>query len=92
MTNYERYFSDINAIAKLLASCPCPIYRPLCIYHNGAYCDPELRSWGKTRTCEEGILAWLNTEEVSGDEESQQSWTKEKQIEKPPFGGLEKIH
>ena len=65
MTNYERYFSNVNAIAKLLALYPC---RQVCIYHNGAFCDPELRKWGKERTCEEGILAWLNTEEVSGDE------------------------
>ena len=66
MTNYERHFSDINAIAKLLAPGPYPC-RPMCIYHNGFCCDPELRKWGKARTCEEGILAWLNTEEVSGE-------------------------
>jgi len=64
MTNYERYFSDVNVIAKLLAPYPCTCCRQTCIYHNGAYCDPELRKLGKERTCEEGILAWLNTEEV----------------------------
>jgi len=68
MTNYERYFSDVYMIAKRLGPYPCPCCQ-LCIYFNGASCDSGLRKWGNERTCEEGILAWLNTEEVSGNED-----------------------
>ena len=54
MTNHERYFSDINAIAKLIGSYPCPCCRA-CIYFNGSYCDPELRKWGKNAPVKKGF-------------------------------------
>jgi len=68
MTNHKKCFSDVTMIAKLIVSNPCPRCQ-MCIYYNGAYCDPKLRKWGKEGTCEEGILTWLNTEEVSGGED-----------------------
>jgi len=59
MTIYERFYTRPEVVARLLRPYPqghCPHG---CIYHNGSYCDMNLRRQGKTGDCEEGILAWL---------------------------------